>query len=232
MVLAKLNKTTQAKFQDAKNEQIGNYAIVYNKLFNEFKRSINNQFSEQRIKSLVKQLYKQTSETNSQHFASTVNTNLGVNLDDVLKQDGLNTFTNAKTLQSTDMLKKLRDETVVAYKANVLRRMSAGASLKDLYKEVKKNTGMRLRRGDLIARNELKSFNAELTKKRQQNAGVTKAIWQTVEDERVRPCHQARDGKEYDIEKGLYSSCDGKFLQPAEEINCRCVSISIINFDE
>ena len=232
MVLKKLNKTTQEKFQDAKNEQIGNYAVVYNKLYNEYKRSINKQFNNEKISQFVKNLYRQTHATNSDQFAGTVNTNLGVNLDDVLKTDGLNSFVNAKSLESTDMLTKLRNETATMYKANALRRMSAGASLKDLFEQVKKDTGMRLKRGDLIARNELKQFNAELTKKRQQNLDITKAIWQTVEDERVRPCHNRFNGQEYVIGKGLFCSQSGEWEEPGDPINCRCVSISIINFDE
>lgn len=232
MVIKKLNKTTQEKFQDAKNEQIGNYAVVYNKLYKQFEKSINKQFSNERVSQFVKTLYRQTHATNSDQFAGTVSNNLGVNLDDVLKTDGLNSFVNAKSLESTDMIEKLKNETATMYKANALRRMSAGASLKDLFEQVKKDTGMRLKRGDLIARNELKAFNSELTKKRAENLGITKAIWQTAEDERVRPCHADRNGKEYDLKKGLFSSCDGKTLQVGEEINCRCVARMIVDFDE
>ena len=230
-VLKKLNKTTQEKFQDAKNEQIGNYSVVYNKLYADFKRSIDNQISTERINKFVKTLYSQVHASNTNQYTGTVNANLGVNLDDVLKTDGLNSFVNAKTLESTDMLEKLKNETMTAYKANVLRRMSAGASLADLFKQVQKDTKGRLNRGDLIARNELKAFNSELTKKRSQNLGINKAVWQTVEDERVRPCHQAFNGKEYVIGKGLYCSQTGEWEEPGEPINCRCVARPLVEFD-
>lgn len=230
-VLNKLNKTTQSKFTDAKNEQIGNYAVVYNKLYNEFKRSIDKQFNEKRINEFVKGIYAQTRATNGSQFSGTVNTNLGVNLDDVLKTDGLNSFTNAKSLESTDMLEKLKNETMTTYKANALRRMSAGASLADLLEQVRKDTGMRLKRGDLVARNELKAFNSELTKKRAENLGIKKAEWMSVGDERVRPCHKKFDGEIYTIGKGFFCKNSGEWEEPGTAINCRCVSKPLIEFD-
>ena len=160
------------EFQDA---QEGNYAVIYNKLFNEFKKSVDKQFSPARIEKFVKQLFNKADSYNQGRFYSNVNNTMGIDLDAVLKTDGLNSFVNAKTLQSTDQLEKLKSDTLVAYKTNVLRRMSAGDSLTSLYQEVKKQTGLRLKNGDLIARNELKSFNSELSNKRAENNGITKS---------------------------------------------------------
>ena len=230
-VLNKINKTTQAKFTDAKNGQIGNYASVYNKLYGKFKKSIDKQFNNKKINKFIKDLYRQAHKNNTTQFTGSVNASMGVNLDDVLKTDGLNSFVNAKTLESTDMLEKLKTETMTTYKANSLRRMSAGASLADLFDQVKKDTGLRLKRGDLIARNELKAFNSELTKKRSENLGITMAVWQTAEDERVRKCHSEFNGKEYTIGKGFFCTVSGEWEEPGEPINCRCVALPVIEFD-
>lgn len=238
-VLKKLNKGTIEKFQDA---QTGNYAVIYTQLFNEFKKSVNKQFNEKKIEKFLKQLFLQADNYNQKRFYQNVNNTIGIDLEQVLKTDGLNSFINAKTLQSTDELEKLKSDTIVAYKTNVLRRMSAGDDLSDLYQEVKKQTGMRLKRSDLIARNELKSFNSELAKKRAQNNGIKKAIWRTAKDERVRgnpsgkypnaPCkHWFWDGQEYEVGKGIKCEADGNWYEPGEAINCRCVAKFVINFD-
>lgn len=230
-VLKKLNKTTQEKFTDAKNGQIGNYAVVYNKLYNKFKKNIDKQFNTKRINQFVKTLYRQTQTSNGNQYVGSVNASMGVNLDDVLKTDGLNSFVNAKTLESTDMITKLKNESMTTYKANALRRMSAGASLADLFDQVKNDTKLRLTRGDLIARNELKAFNSELTKKRSENLGITKAVWQTAEDERVRKCHSKFNGKEYTIGKGFFCDEANEWQEPGEPINCRCIALPVIEFD-
>lgn len=228
-VLKQLNKNTINKFQDA---QIGNYATVFNSLFKEVEKSINKQFSNDRLDKFVKQLFSKTDEYNQNRFYSNVDNTMGIDLNEILKTDGLNSFVNAKTLQSTDMLEKLKNETLTAYKTNVLRRMSAGNSLADLYQEVKKQTGMRLSNGDLIARNELKNFNAELANKRAENNGITKGIWVSSKDERVRDQHKNFDGKEFDIKKGLYNSTTKQWETPGSAINCRCTTRFIVDFEE
>ena len=80
-----------------------------------------------------------------------------------------------------------------------------------------------------IARTEVAKLNSQITNKRLSNLGIVRAVWDATLDNRARDCHRARDGKEYDISVGLYSSCDGKTLQPAEEINCRCVARPIVD---
>jgi len=77
----------------------------------------------------------------------------------------------------------------------------------------------------MIARTQISTFNSLTSKARAQNLGITTAIWKASSDERVRPCHQARDGKEYLLSEGLYSSCDGKTLQAGTDYNCRCTAI-------
>ena len=238
-VLKKMQVKTLEKFEDA---QMGNYAVVFDKLVRDFERKINKQFSKERLNKFVKNLYGQTSEFNKSQFNGTVNTNLGVDLDQVLRTDGLNSFTNAKSLESRGMIEKLKNETIVAYKANVLRRMSAGNSLADLFEQVKKDTGMKLKNGDLIARNELKAFNSELSKKRAQNVGIKKAIWRNSQDERVRgnpggkypnanQDHWSLEGKEYAVGVGLKDARSGEMIEPGEPINCRCVAEFIVKFD-
>lgn len=228
-VLASMNVSTVEKFQDA---QIGNYSIILRGLSKKFEKMIKKQFSEERIRKFVKHLYSQTNSYNQSNYYKTVSNNLGIDLDKILLTDGLNSFVNAKTLESTDMIQKLRDETIAAYKQNINRRMSAGASLADLYKQLKKDTGLKLKNGDLIARNELKAFNAELTKKRALNTGATRAIWMTAKDERVRSCHSQLDGQEFEIGKGLKCSGSDEYIEPGEAINCRCVARTIIEFEE
>jgi len=227
-VLNKLQVKTLEKFEDA---QIGNYAVVFDKLSKAFTKKINKQFSSDRINKFVKDLYRETNTFNKNQFSGTVSANLGVDLDDVLKTDGLNSFVNAKTLESRNMIEKLKNDTIASYRQNTLRRMSAGASLVDLFQQVKKDTGLKLKNGDLIARNELKAFNSELSKKRAENVGITRAIWRTAEDERVRSCHRFLEGKEYTVGKGLKCPDGDTLIEPGEEINCRCVAEYIVEFD-
>jgi SPP1 gp7 family putative phage head morphogenesis protein len=54
-----------------------------------------------------------------------------------------------------------------------------------------------------------------------KEAGVDRAVWVTRRDSRVRPSHRARDGRTYDVDKGL----DGVY--PSQEYLCRCVGVPV-----
>jgi uncharacterized protein with gpF-like domain len=58
---------------------------------------------------------------------------------------------------------------------------------------------------------------------------VKRAVWDTAGDESVRASHIGRDGEEFDLAEGLYSSMDGKWLLPGVDYNCRCTARYILD---
>ena len=227
-VLKAMNKSTVKKFADA---QKGSYSTIYLKLVKEFQRSINLQFNEKRIKKYIQKLYKQNNSMNDKQFYKSLESGIGLDIKSIIKTDGTNTFVNAKSLETTGQIIKFQNESILNYTQNVQRLMGAGKSLDTLYEEVENQSGKNKNKSEIVSRNELKTFNSQLSDKRAENVGITKAIWRAVIDERSRPCHKVRDGMEYDIAKGLYSSCDGKTIKAGEEINCRCFAEYIVEFD-
>ena len=227
-VIDAMNKGTVEKFTDA---QVGNYAKIYQQLLRKFKKSINNQFNPKRIQTYINRLYARTNTMNDNTFYNSVEKSIGVDAKAIIGTDGLNSFINAKSLETSGQLVKLKTDMMETISQNTLRLMSAGKSLDTLYEEVTNTKSSNLAKSELVARNELKAFNSQLNDKRAMNLGVTKAVWNAVGDERSRPCHKKRDGMEYDIEKGLYLACDGLTIKPGEEINCRCFATYVVEFD-
>ena len=226
-VLKAMNKNTVSKFEDA---QIGNYAVIAEKLINDFKRSIKKQFTNKRLEAYIKKLYKRTDSVNNKEVSESIDEAVGVKMSEILKKENYNQFINAKSVESGVQIKKLRDAMMDDLHKNTLRLMGAGKTLGELYDHVDNTRVSNLNKAKLVSRNELKAFNQQLSEKRAKSAGVKKAIWRSVGDERSRKCHAIRSGKEFEIENGLYSSCDGKSLKPMEEVNCRCYAEYIIEF--
>jgi SPP1 gp7 family putative phage head morphogenesis protein len=110
--------------------------------------------------------------------------------------------------------------------------MTLGSSYDEILKEFKKDSKVKVNHAKFIARNQVANFNSISSKIRAQNLGITKAIWRTAHDERVRQCHKVRDGKEYDLSEGLYSSCDGKKLHVGTDYNCRCIAEYVIEVQD
>lgn len=83
-------------------------------------------------------------------------------------------------------------------------------------------------RAELIARDQGAKANAVIEMARRKELGITKAIWRhSGGGKEPRPSHVRANGTVFDIDKGCY--IDGEFIQPAEKINCRCVSLAVID---
>ena len=83
------------------------------------------------------------------------------------------------------------------------------------------------RRAAFIARDQTNKAKAAIEKARWQELGITEAIWMhSHAGKEPRPSHVAANGKRLNVNKGMY--LDGKWVQPGEEINCRCTSRAVI----
>lgn len=112
----------------------------------------------------------------------------------------------------------------------VMRSVTAGRDLGPLAKQLQTQYGVTQRRAALIARDQNNKMTANFVRVRQQELGVSKAIWMHSHGgKQPRPRHLAFDGQEFDVAKGApVGDDDGNFVHPGEEINCRCVSRAIV----
>ncbi|RYY79941.1 MAG: phage head morphogenesis protein [Moraxellaceae bacterium] len=109
----------------------------------------------------------------------------------------------------------------------VWQSVQSGHDMGTLSKTLQERFEMSRRRADLIARDQNSKAKAAIEKERRLELGMTRAIWQHSHAGRnPRISHVHADGKEYDIEQGMY--IDGKWIQPGEEINCKCTSRALI----
>ncbi len=218
-VLLELNKGTIEKFTDS---QAGNFATIYLKLANQVKRKILKRFSNDRLNKVSKKYTGKVNKTNSADFYSRVESKSGISKKLLEETEGLTSTINAYQLETTQWIQKLRDDTLQEWTAATLRSMSNGDGLDDILSQFDGMREKRKNHAKMVARTQITSFNSLASKARAQNLGITKAIWVTSHDERVRESHRARNGKEFDVSEGLYSSTDGKTLLPGTDYQCRC----------
>jgi SPP1 gp7 family putative phage head morphogenesis protein len=86
----------------------------------------------------------------------------------------------------------------------------------DLAEQLNKEFGFGERRSEIIARDQIGKLYGQVNATRQQDLGITKFVWRTSEDERVRPEHEALDGQTFS-----YDDPPDEGL-PGEPILCRC----------
>jgi len=80
----------------------------------------------------------------------------------------------------------------------IMRAVSNGASAEQLAAVLKDRFGVAEDRARFIARDQVGKFFGQVTEARQRSMGVTKYVWRTSNDERVRPEHAAREGEVFE----------------------------------
>ena len=91
-----------------------------------------------------------------------------------------------------------------------------------------KTTEQAERRAELIAQDQVQKVTQEYARENAKAYGATKAEWIHIPGEKSsRITHIEMDGKEFDIDVGLYDSDVGEYVKPAQLIYCRCTQAFI-----
>jgi SPP1 gp7 family putative phage head morphogenesis protein len=231
-IFSELNQDTVAKFadsvamQDAK--QSGNFAKVFLAMAARVQRKLLKQFDGKRLDKMTNKYTGKVNRRNQSEFYRRVSASVGISREELEATEGLTFQINAFQAETQQWVKKMRDDTLQQWTSNTLRSMAEGKSLPEIMKQFDGMVEQRRGHAKMVARTQIATFNSLTSKARAQNLGIKKAVWKTSMDERVRACHQVRDGKEYLLSEGLYSSCDGKTLQAGTDYNCRCTAIMVI----
>lgn len=224
-----LQAGTVEKFADA---QSGNYAKVFLSLAGRVQRQIVKQFDDSRIEAMVNGILDKVDRRGRDDFYSAIEGALGISSKELAATEGMKATTNALKLETAQWVKKLRDETLELYTSNTLRAMTLGNGLEGILNEFEGLEEKRKSHAKFTARNQINNYNSISTKIRAQNLGITQGVWVASMDERTRPSHAERDGKTFNLDKGLYSSIDGKHLLTGTDYQCRCTTRFIIPGDD
>lgn len=228
--LMELNKGTIEKFDGTyfEDAQIGNYANIFLDLAKKAKNALIKRFSDDRLDKEVKRILESLNRTNQKSFYGNVEGVTGITVKQLTANEGLTPQMNALIAETQEWVKKLRDDNLAYFTNNTLRVMAEGSDFSEVMAEYNSEAKKRKDHSKFIARNQIANFNGLSGKIRAQKLGITQAVWETSKDERVRHSHQARQGKVYNLDEGLYSSTDGKTLYPGTDYSCRCVARYLI----
>jgi len=185
-----------------------------------------------RVIQRLDELFMRTSRFNERQFKLVVKANTGLKLPEVTPAApissllGVTVFRTEPYLaplaegwikENTDLIKSLPTRLHPELEGIVRRGVMNGISVKEIQEQIKARYPVTDSRAKLIAQDQTLKLNADLTRYRLQSVGVNKYIWRTVNDNRVRPDHVDRNGKEYSWDKPPSGG-----LHPGQEIRCRC----------
>ena len=115
-----------------------------------------------------------------------------------------------------------------------------GRLARDLADDIQDAFGVADRHARMIARDQIGKLTADLNHERQRSLGVSRFVWRTMQDERVRgtpggrypdalPSHFALNGKTFSYDNPpTPPGADGPLL-PGEDYNCRCYAEPVLD---
>lgn len=148
----------------------------------------------------------------------------GVDLERIIRTENLGTTLEAKVLENIDLIQSIPDQYFQKLNQIVFNNITQGTSANGIIKQIRDLTDSTMSRAKVIARDQTSKTNATISQTRQQDLGITKYIWQTSRDERVRATHRAHNGKEFE-----WSKPPADTGHPSNDIQCRCTARGVID---
>jgi uncharacterized protein with gpF-like domain len=138
---------------------------------------------------------------------------------------------DATVFEQVNLIKSIPEKYHTDVQGIVMRSVTVGRDLESMAKELQQRYGLTKKRAAFISLDQNNKSTAVFTRVRQQEAGITEAIWlHSHAGKYPRKTHVANSGKKFKISEGWYDP-DPKVsrqIWPGELPRCRCVSKSIV----
>ncbi len=111
--------------------------------------------------------------------------------------------------------------------------LNEGRSVADLSRLLQEQAGYSQSRAELTARDQTLKMYGQIQGLRQTNAGITRYVWTTSLDERVRPDHADLDGsvQQWDAPP-VVDQRTGRRGHPGIDFQCRCTAVPVLDEDD
>lgn len=135
--------------------------------------------------------------------------------------------TEAVIGENVGLIKSIGSQYLEDVQQVVWQSIKAGHDMHTLSKTLHAKYDISKRRADFIAHDQNNKAKAVIERERRLELGIKTAIWQhSRAGKKPRISHVHANGKEFDVEQGMY--IDGEWIQPGELINCNCTSRAVI----
>lgn len=183
-------------------------------------------------KTIAKKMVYNISSKNKKSFDKSLKNQTGVDLSDILVDDGLTDFLDAQVSKNVSLIKSIPQEYFKSIETVVMNGVANGLRFEEIAKQIGGIKGISSVNGKLqnriklIARNETSNINSSINKRRQELLEIKEFKWVTAHDERVRTSHARINGNIYNWDD--LPIVDGVKTFPGQPINCRCIAIPVI----
>lgn len=183
---------------------------------------------------------------NSKQFVKSINRSVGIDLSGMLRSEKLDDYVSLSIRNNVNLIKSIPDDYFKSLSQmidNNIRQGFTPAKLESSIREMLKVRAFKEKgspstsaekianKAKLIARDQTAKLNGDLTRIRQEDAGITHFKWITSKDERVGDDHKLAAERKTKYGIGVYSWSEGApegFPGNADRPNCRCTATPLI----
>jgi SPP1 gp7 family putative phage head morphogenesis protein len=122
---------------------------------------------------------------------------IGRLLKKMLSDDVIGGTVKSLQARNVELIKSIPIEAAQRVQKLALQAAVNGSRAAEIQTEIMRTGDVSAGRAKLIARTEVANANAVINQTRAQSVGITQYTWETMEDESVRPSHQAMQGNVY-----------------------------------
>lgn len=109
---------------------------------------------------------------NAEDFRDSVNKAVGIDITRVTQSPGMRNYLEASTAANVNLIKSIPGEYFQKVETLILDGMNGGLAPSTLARQIQEETGVAYRRAKFIARDQMAKINSDLTRKRQEEAGI------------------------------------------------------------
>jgi uncharacterized protein with gpF-like domain len=139
----------------------------------------------------------------------------------------------ASIAENVSLIRSIPEQYFTQIEGIISRGYAQGYDLKRVTDALQERFKVTRKRAAFIARDQGNKLNAQLTRARYLESGITHAIWRhSMAGKEPRRTHIEMDGEPFDLAEGMYDP-DPKVrrhIHPGELINCRCIARPIVPF--
>ena len=210
-------------------------------LLQEVSAALERRIAEYGLDEKIEKIASMTRNTSLREWKRSVKNTLGIDLlDDYYKGEFYDEAIRRWVADNILKIKSIPTETLGDMRKIILDSYMKGSSIRDMQAEIQEQYNVSKKKAALLARDQVATLNAQITKLQQQDAGCKRYRWSTSKDSRVRPCHRELHGKSFswdDPPEMWYETkkrgrvYTGRRCHPGEDYCCRCIAIPEFDYE-
>ncbi len=139
-----------------------------------------------------------------------------IGIDVVAESPAIEPLVSAAVAENVSLITSVSEKYFADIEASVMQSFRTGANTQDLIDLLQERYEVSESRATLIAVDQTNKLNGQLQQANQEALGVTRYIWRTSQDDRVRDTHQLLDGQSFDWD------APPEVGHPGQDYRCRC----------